>query len=168
MLAPMPPARPIVFLSDFGLGNEWVGLCHSVMSGIAPQCPIVDLSHLIRPLEVASGAILLADAMPYIAETAVVLAVVDPNVGKDREVAIETESGRHLVGPDNGLLSLAWEAAGEASARRSSSRRRTSSGGRTRSRSAHPTRSARPPLRSPRACRSGSSGHPSTPRRSPP
>ncbi len=41
-----------------------------------------------------------------------VLAVVDPTVGKDREVAIETSSGRHLVGPDNGLLSLAWEAAG--------------------------------------------------------
>ena len=56
----MPPARPIVFLSDFGLGNEWVGLCHAVMTGIAPQCPIVDLSHLVRPLEVVSGAILLA------------------------------------------------------------------------------------------------------------
>ena len=66
MLARMSVPRPIVFLSDFGLGNEWVGLCHSVMSGIAPQCPIVDLSHLVRPLEVASGAILLADAMPYI------------------------------------------------------------------------------------------------------
>jgi S-adenosylmethionine hydrolase len=108
----MASARPIVFLSDFGLGNEWVGICHSVMSGIAPQCPIVDLSHLVRPLEVASGALLLADSMPYVPENAVVLAVVDPNVGKDREVAIETASGRHLVGPDNGVLSLAWEAAG--------------------------------------------------------
>jgi S-adenosylmethionine hydrolase len=108
----MRTARPIVFLSDFGLGNEWVGLCHAVMSGIAPQCPIVDLSHLVRPLEVSSGAILLADSLPYVSEDAVVLAVVEPNVGKDREIAIETESGRHLVGPDNGLLSLAWEAAG--------------------------------------------------------
>jgi hypothetical protein len=108
----MPTARPIVFLSDFGLGNEWVGLCHAVMSGLAPQCPIVDLSHLVRPLEVVSGAILLSDAMPYVSEDAVVLAVVDPNVGKDREIALETGSGRHFVGPDNGLLSLAWEAAG--------------------------------------------------------
>jgi S-adenosylmethionine hydrolase len=108
----MPTARPIVFLSDFGLGNEWVGLCHAVMSGIAPECPIVDLSHLVRPLEVTSGAILLADAMPYISENAVVLGVVDPTVGEDREIAIETASGRHLVGPDNGLLSLAWAAAG--------------------------------------------------------
>ena len=105
-------ARPIVFLSEFGPGNEWVGICHSVLSQISPQSPIVDLSHLIRPLEVASGALLLGDSMPYIAEDAVVLAVVDPTVGKDREVAIETESGRHLVGPDNGLLSLAWEPAG--------------------------------------------------------
>ena len=105
-------ARPIVFLSDFGPGNEWVGICHSVMSQISPQSPIVDLSHLIRPLEIASGALLLADSMPYIAAEAVVLAVVDPNVGKDREVAIRTASGRDLVGPDNGLLSLAWEAAG--------------------------------------------------------
>ena len=80
----MPAPRPIVFLSDFGLGNEWVGLCHAVMSGISPQCPIVDLSHLVRPLEVGSGALLLADSMPYISEQAVVLAVVDPTVGKDR------------------------------------------------------------------------------------
>jgi len=108
----MPVARPIVFLSDFGLGNEWVGICHSVMASISPLSPIIDLSHLIRPLEVASGALLLADSMPYIAEDAVVLAVVDPNVGKDREIAVETGSGRHLVGPDNGVLSLAWEAAG--------------------------------------------------------
>ena len=108
----MPRARPIVFVTDFGLGNEWVGLCHSVMSGISPQSPIIDLSHLIRPLEVAAGALLLADSMPYVAEDAVILGVVEPNVGKDREIAIETGSGRGLVGPDNGLLSLAWEAAG--------------------------------------------------------
>jgi S-adenosylmethionine hydrolase len=108
----MPRARPIVFVTDFGLGNEWVGLCHAVMSGISPDSPIIDLSHLVRPLEVASGALLLADSMPYIPEDAVILGVVEPNVGKDRELAIETNGGRRLVGPDNGLLSLAWEAAG--------------------------------------------------------
>jgi S-adenosylmethionine hydrolase len=110
---PMPPAaRPIVFLSDFGLGNEWVGICHSVLAAISPRSPIVDLTHLIRPFEVQAGALMLADSMPYIAGDAVVLGVVEPNVGKDREVAIGTMSGRYLVGPDNGLLSLAWEAAG--------------------------------------------------------
>jgi S-adenosyl-l-methionine hydroxide adenosyltransferase len=63
----MPRApRPIVFLSDFGLGNEWVGICHSVLAAISPRSPIVDLTHLIRPLEVQSGALVLADSMPYI------------------------------------------------------------------------------------------------------
>ena len=108
----MPHARPIVFVTDFGLGNEWVGLCHAVMTGISPASPIVDLSHLIRPLEVVSGALLLSDSMPYIPEDAVILGVVEPNVGKDREIAVETASGRCLVGPDNGLLSLGWQAAG--------------------------------------------------------
>src|SRR5215207_7354121 len=106
-----PPSRPIVFLSDFGLSNEWVGICHAVLNRIAPDSHIVDLSHLVPPLDVLSGASLLADSLPYISEDAVVLAVVDPNVGKDREVAIEAGC-RLLVGPDNGLLAPAWTALG--------------------------------------------------------
>jgi len=106
------PARSIVFLSDFGLSNEWVGICHVVMNRISPESPIVDLSHLIQPLDVLSGAVLLKDSLPYIAEDAVVLAIVDPNVGADRDLAIETADGRFFVGPDNGLLAPAWETVG--------------------------------------------------------
>src|SRR6185436_12063408 len=95
-----PPARSIIFLSDFGMTNEWVGISHAVLNRIAPKSPIVDLSHLIPPLDVLSGALLLADSIPYLAKDAVVLAVVDPNVGKDHDIAIEVEGGRHLVGPD--------------------------------------------------------------------
>src|SRR3954454_13377972 len=105
-------ARPIVFLSDFGIANEWVGICHAVMARIAPASRVVDLSHLVRPLDVASAALLLADSLRFTPKDAVVVAVVDPNVGEDREIAAEVESGRLLVGPDNGLLSLAWAADG--------------------------------------------------------
>jgi S-adenosyl-L-methionine hydrolase (adenosine-forming) len=105
-------ARSIVFLSDFGLSNEWVGICHVVMNRISPESPIVDLSHLIRPLDVVFGAVLLKDSLPYIAEDAVVLAIVDPNVGADRDLAVETADGRLFVGPDNGLLAPAWETVG--------------------------------------------------------
>src|SRR5215217_7914949 len=108
----MAAARPIVFLSDFGIANEWVGICHTVMARIAPESRVIDLSHLVRPLDVQSGALLLGDSLRYTPDDAVVLAVVDPNVGKDREVALEVGSGRVLVGPDNGLLSVAWEAGG--------------------------------------------------------
>jgi len=44
-----------------------------------------------------------------------VLAVVDPSVGRDRDVALETAEGRLLVGPDNGLLAPATAALGGAS-----------------------------------------------------
>jgi S-adenosylmethionine hydrolase len=41
------------------------------------------------------------------------VAVVDPQVGTERRaVALLTGDGRLLVGPDNGLLSLAWERCG--------------------------------------------------------
>jgi S-adenosylmethionine hydrolase len=42
------------------------------------------------------------------------VAVVDPEVGGERRaVALRLDGGRALVGPDNGLLSLAWERLGE-------------------------------------------------------
>jgi S-adenosyl-L-methionine hydrolase (adenosine-forming) len=107
-------SRSIVFLSDFGYRNEWVGICHAVINRIAPDSPIVDLSHGIPALHVDAGALLLADSMPYLSEEAVVLAVVDPSVGRDRDIAIETRDGHLLVGPDNGLLAPAWRAAGGA------------------------------------------------------
>jgi S-adenosyl-L-methionine hydrolase (adenosine-forming) len=106
------PARSIVFVSDFGLSNEWVGICHAVMNRISPASPIVDLSHLVPTLDVLSGALLIRDALPYIADDAVVLGVVDPNVGRDRDIAVEAEDGRVFVGPDNGLFAPAWKALG--------------------------------------------------------
>jgi S-adenosyl-L-methionine hydrolase (adenosine-forming) len=50
--------------------------------------------------------------MPYTSADGVALAVVHPNVGKDREIAIETESGRAPRCTDTRLLMPAAEAAG--------------------------------------------------------
>ena len=109
----MPAAsRTIVFLSDFGYRNEWVGICHAVMNRIAPGSPIVDLSHGVPPLDVRGGAVLLVDSLPYLAADAILLAIVDPSVGRDRDIALETRDGRLIVGPDNGLLAPAAAALG--------------------------------------------------------
>lgn len=99
-----PSSRPIVFCSDFGYRNEWVGICHAVMARIAPDSRIVDLSHGVPPLDVMAGARLLVDSLAYVASDAVVVSIVDPSVGADRDVAIAATDGRLLVGPDNGLL----------------------------------------------------------------
>src|SRR4029079_19578017 len=102
--------RSIVFLSDFGVRNEWVGVCHAVIDKFAPGCPVVDLSHGVPPMDVSAGAPLLADSLPFIRHDAIALAVVDPSVGRDRDLAVRTGNGRLLVGPDNGILDLAWQA----------------------------------------------------------
>ena len=106
-------ARPILFLSDLGVRDEFVGVCHSVIASIAPDAAVIDLSHGVPPTNVQAGAMTFRDCIAFAPPDGVLLGVVDPGVGTDRKaIAVETASGRILVGPDNGLLSLAWEAAG--------------------------------------------------------
>jgi S-adenosyl-L-methionine hydrolase (adenosine-forming) len=51
----------------------------------------------------------LRNTLPYM-PAGVHVAVVDPQVGTERRgIGLRTGDGRILVGPDNGLLSLAWE-----------------------------------------------------------
>jgi S-adenosylmethionine hydrolase len=102
----------ITFLTDFGLEDDFVGICHGVMKRIAPEVEIIDITHGIQPHEVLQGAIMLANTLPYLAE-GVHLAVVDPGVGSDRrEIALRSGDGRLYVGPDNGLLVPAAEKLG--------------------------------------------------------
>jgi len=106
-------ARPILFLSDLGIRDEFVGVCHSVIATIAPDAAVIDLSHGVPPTNVQAGAMTFRECIAFAPQDGVLLGVVDPGVGTDRKaIAVETTSGRILVGPDNGLLSLAWEAAG--------------------------------------------------------
>ena len=109
--------RPICFLSDFGLADDFVGTCKGVMLRIAPGVSIVDLTHEVPGFEVEAGAEILQHATRYMPDDVVYLAVVDPGVGTERRaLALRTESGALLVGPDNGLLVPAAESLGGISA----------------------------------------------------
>jgi S-adenosyl-L-methionine hydrolase (adenosine-forming) len=101
-------ARPITFLSDYGLEDDFVGVCHAVIARIAPGAQVVDLTHGLERHDVRSAAMVLRRSLPFCAP-GVHLAVVDPGVGTERRaIALRTtEEDRILVGPDNGLLSLA-------------------------------------------------------------
>lgn len=108
-------ARPIVFLTDYGLADEFVGVCHGVIARVAPEVRVIDLTHQVARQDILQGAIVLGRAVRYMPHDAVFLGVVDPGVGSERRaVAVEASSGALLVGPDNGLLSMAWEALGGA------------------------------------------------------
>jgi len=102
----------VTLLTDYGRDDDFVGVCHGVIRSLYPEAQIVDISHGIERYAVRQGALVLRNALPFM-PTGVHMAVVDPQVGAERRaVALRTGDGRLLVGPDNGLLSLAWERCG--------------------------------------------------------
>lgn len=99
----------VTFLSDYGRGDDFVGVCHAVIARIAPDVRVIDLTHDVPRHDVRSAAVILRRALPF-CPACVHLVVVDPGVGGTRRaVALRVaEEGRILVGPDNGVL---WPAA---------------------------------------------------------
>lgn len=100
----------VTFLSDYGLDDEFVGVCHGVIARIAPDARVIDVTHGIARHEVRAGALVLRRALAFM-PAGVHLAVVDPGVGSERRAVALRCAGedRLLVGPDNGLLMLAAE-----------------------------------------------------------
>ena len=109
----MAPFHCLTFLTDYGLEDAFVAVCHGVASQIAPDLRIIDITHLIPLGDIRRGAVVLAQAVPYF-PPAVHVAVVDPGVGTTRR-AVAVQAGDSIfVGPDNGLLSVAVAASGGA------------------------------------------------------
>jgi S-adenosyl-L-methionine hydrolase (adenosine-forming) len=102
----------VTLLTDYGRDDDFVGVCHGVIRGIHPDAQIVDITHGVERYAVRQGALVLRNTLPYM-PVGVHVAVIDPQVGTERRaLALRTVDGRVLVGPDNGLLSLAWERCG--------------------------------------------------------
>ena len=112
----MPRYDTISFLSDYGHGDEFVGVVKSVIRSIAPEVVVIDITHDVPPHDIRAGSLTLVRSVQYLVP-GVVLAVVDPGVGTERRaVAVEVgEAGEAvLVGPDNGLLAAAVAMTGGA------------------------------------------------------
>jgi len=106
-------AAPIVLLTDFGYRDHYAGVMRGVIATIAPEAGVIDLTHGIPAQSITAGAIALAQSWRYFPPHSIFVGVVDPGVGTERlPIAIETTSGARFVGPDNGLLMLAADAAG--------------------------------------------------------
>ncbi|MFZ4516672.1 MAG: SAM hydrolase/SAM-dependent halogenase family protein [Acidimicrobiia bacterium] len=98
-------AIPVVsMLSDFGTTDETIGVCRAIVTSIAPEARIIDLTHGIAAHDIRAGALALVRAVQYL-PTGIVLAAVDPLTNR-RGIVVEVENGI-LIGPDNGLLAPA-------------------------------------------------------------
>ena len=102
----------VTLLTDYGHDDEFAGVCHGVIRSIDSGAEIVDITHGIPRHDVRRGALVLRNSLGYM-PAGVHVAIVDPQVGTERRaVVVRCGDGRLLVGPDNGLLSLAWQRCG--------------------------------------------------------
>lgn len=97
----------ISLMTDFGLKDGNVGVMKGVIMGIAPDVTIVDLSHQITPQNVPEAALILKRSIPYFPPGTIHVVVVDPGVGTARRPLAASLGDQRIVGPDNGLITMA-------------------------------------------------------------
>jgi S-adenosylmethionine hydrolase len=102
-------AQPILTLTtDFGAADHYVGTMKGVILGICPRARIVDISHEVKPYQIAEGAYLVAQAYRYFPAKTVHVVVVDPGVGSARRPILIEAAKQYFIAPDNGVLSMVY------------------------------------------------------------
>lgn len=102
--------RPLVTLtSDFGHGSPYVAQMKGVLLSLCPDVTLLDVTHGIRPQDLAEGAIVLADVTPLFPAGTLHIAVIDPGVGTTRRLLYAEIGQQKYLLPDNGLLTLLAE-----------------------------------------------------------
>src|SRR5437867_1347842 len=102
----------VTLLTDFGLRDGYVAQMKGVILRRCPKCQIVDLSHSVGRHNITEGAFLLESSVPYFPKKSIHIAVIDPGVGSRRLPIIVVSKSAILIGPDNGVLSLAADKLG--------------------------------------------------------
>jgi len=82
-----------------------------VILGINPAARIADISHQVSPFEIPEAGFLIAQAWRYFPKKTVHVVVVDPGVGTLRRPILAEVGGHYFVAPDNGVLSMIFDAA---------------------------------------------------------
>jgi len=102
-----PMAQQILLFTDFGSQGPYMGQMRSVLHLSAPDVPVVTLQDDAPVGDPRRSAYLLAALVAAGPNEAVWVCVVDPGVGGDRRALALRTGDRWLVGPDNGLMSIA-------------------------------------------------------------
>ena len=104
----MIPTPCIALLTDFGTADHYVGCMKAAIAAALPGAVVIDVSHEVRPHDIAHGAFLLRLAFPDFPAGTIFVAVVDPGVGTARQAILVKSCNRFFVGPDNGLFTFVY------------------------------------------------------------
>ncbi len=98
--------RPIILATDYGVSDSYVGQLKSAIHKIVPQAQMIDLIHNLPAFNPKASAYLLASYVENIPANSIMVGVVDPGVGSDREAIIIEGDDYTFIGPNNGLLAI--------------------------------------------------------------
>ncbi len=108
----------ITLTSDFGLSDPFVGVMKGQVLVRLPTAQLVDLTHDIVAHWPAEAGFWLSRSYEYFPAGTVHVAVVDPGVGGERQIAAVQVDGHLFLAPDNGLLASVVARARSAAALR--------------------------------------------------
>src|SRR5215469_10306281 len=105
------PNGLITLTTDFGTADHFVGTMKGAILSIAPRARIVDITHQVAPYAVMQAAFSIAQAWRYFPKGTIHVIVVDPGVGSARRPILAQAEGQFFIAPDNGALSMIYDAA---------------------------------------------------------
>lgn len=100
----------ITLLTDFGARDPYVASIKGAILGVNSDVNIVDITHEIAPQDILEAAYVLRCAFSYFPTRTIHLVVVDPTVGSSRRLILVATDNYYFIAPDNGVLSLVYEA----------------------------------------------------------
>lgn len=106
----MSQERILTFTTDFGLTEHYVGTMKGVILNINPSVHMVDISNSIQSYDVLDGALAISQAYRYFPSSTIHLVIVDPGVGSSRRPLLVRTEKHYFLAPDNGVMSLVFEA----------------------------------------------------------
>ena len=99
------PEPVIGLFTDYGWDDPYVAQLKGVILTVNPSARLLDLTHSVTPFNVTEGAYLLDQCTAEFPAGTIFVAVVDPEVGTDRNpILVETGKEKFFIGPDNGLF----------------------------------------------------------------
>jgi len=111
----MAHRRPVITLTtDFGSSDGTVGAMMGVIKSICPDAEVLIASSDVPSHDIRRGAWALYQTAPFFPPQTIHVAVVDPGVGSNRRALLAVTAHGFYIGPDNGVLTWAVRAAGEA------------------------------------------------------
>lgn len=104
--------HPLVTLTtDFGTRDYYAAAVRGAILQECPNAVIMDITHDLEPFNLRGGSLILWQAIPCFPKGTIHAVIVFPETGVERVLAIKA-GGNFLVGPDNGILTMAAEALG--------------------------------------------------------